>query len=126
MPQRRTTYHSKSLYMIVKKTCKNKFTAFMTTANRYSHASPDIMGALTESRRSRFLQVAWMKRSRSKRFACRLRSLSGKFESNHTELERCEASLMLKDSKTFDKYCNYGARKMDSFGASRQSIDSQR
>lgn len=30
----RDTYHSKSEYMIVKKTCKNRFTALMTTANR--------------------------------------------------------------------------------------------
>lgn len=37
------TYHSKSLYMIVKKTCKNRFTAFISTANRNSHASPDIL-----------------------------------------------------------------------------------
>src|SRR6266480_519543 len=37
------TYHSKSLYMIVKKTCKKRLTAFMRTANRYSHASPDII-----------------------------------------------------------------------------------
>lgn len=29
--------------MIVKKTCKNKLTAFINTAKRYSHASPDIM-----------------------------------------------------------------------------------
>ncbi len=37
------TNHSRSLYMIVKKTCKNKLTAFIRTASRYSHASPDIM-----------------------------------------------------------------------------------
>ena len=37
------THHSKSLYMIVKKTWRNKLTAFMRTASRYSHASPDIM-----------------------------------------------------------------------------------
>ena len=37
------TYHSRSLYMIVKKTCRNRFTAFINTANRYSHASPDIV-----------------------------------------------------------------------------------
>ena len=42
--QKRTpTYHSKSLYIIVKKTCKKRLTAFMSTARRYSHASPDIM-----------------------------------------------------------------------------------
>lgn len=40
---RTSTYHSKSLYMIVKKTCRNRFTALMSTARRYSHASPDIM-----------------------------------------------------------------------------------
>ena len=39
----RLAYHSKSLYMIVKKTCKNRFTALINTANRYSHASPDII-----------------------------------------------------------------------------------
>ena len=38
-----STYHSKSLYMIVKKTCRKRLTAFMSTAKRYSHASPDIM-----------------------------------------------------------------------------------
>jgi hypothetical protein len=43
------THHSKSLYMIVKKTCKNKFTALISTANRYSHASPDIMVGERES-----------------------------------------------------------------------------
>ena len=37
------SYHSKSLYMIVKKTCRNKLTAFISTASRYSHASPDII-----------------------------------------------------------------------------------
>jgi hypothetical protein len=40
------THHSRSLYMIVKKTCRNKLTAFMSTANRYSHASPVIVGVL--------------------------------------------------------------------------------
>lgn len=40
------TYHSRSLYMIVKKTCRNKLTAFISTANRYSHASPDIIFAI--------------------------------------------------------------------------------
>lgn len=44
LPESRTrTYHSKSLYMIVKKTCRKRFTALMSTARRYSHASPDIM-----------------------------------------------------------------------------------
>lgn len=37
-------YHSKSLYMIVKKTWRKRLTAFMSTANRYSHASPDMTG----------------------------------------------------------------------------------
>ena len=41
--EKRQTHHSRSLYMIVKKTCKNRLTALMSTANRYSHASPDIM-----------------------------------------------------------------------------------
>ena len=40
------TYHSKSLYMIVKNTCRNRFTAFINTANRYNHASPDILTAV--------------------------------------------------------------------------------
>jgi hypothetical protein len=39
-------YHSKSEYIIVKKTCKNKLTALINTAKRYSHASPDIMTAI--------------------------------------------------------------------------------
>ena len=43
MQKRDPTYHSKSLYMIVKKTCKKRLTAFISTARRYSHASPDIM-----------------------------------------------------------------------------------
>jgi hypothetical protein len=38
------TYHSRSLYMMVKKTCRNRLTAFISTASRYSHASPDIIG----------------------------------------------------------------------------------
>jgi hypothetical protein len=37
------TYHSRSLYMIVKNTCKNKLTAFMTTASKNSHPSPVIL-----------------------------------------------------------------------------------
>lgn len=37
------TYHSRSLYMIVKKTCRNRLTAFISTANRYNHASPVIL-----------------------------------------------------------------------------------
>ena len=36
-------YHSRSLYMIVKKTWRKRLTALMSTAMRYSHASPDIM-----------------------------------------------------------------------------------
>lgn len=31
--------------MIVKKTCRNRFTAFISTARRYNHASPDIIWA---------------------------------------------------------------------------------
>lgn len=38
-----TTYHSRSLYIIVKKTCRNRLTAFINTAKRNSQASPDIM-----------------------------------------------------------------------------------
>jgi hypothetical protein len=41
--KRNETHHSRSLYIIVKKTCKNRLTALIRTANRYSHASPDIM-----------------------------------------------------------------------------------
>jgi hypothetical protein len=41
----RTTYHSRSLYMIVKNTWRKRLTALINTDNRYSHASPDIMGA---------------------------------------------------------------------------------
>ena len=37
------TYHSRSLYMMVKKTWRNRFTALINTANRYNHASPDIL-----------------------------------------------------------------------------------
>ena len=33
---------SKSLYMMVKKTCMNKLTAFTITLNRYIHASPSV------------------------------------------------------------------------------------
>ena len=39
-------YHSKSLYMMVKKTCRNRLTAFMSTAKRYNHASPDMLAVL--------------------------------------------------------------------------------
>ena len=37
------THHSRSLYMMVKKTCRNRLTAFINTARRYSHASPVIV-----------------------------------------------------------------------------------
>ena len=37
------TYHSKSLYIMVKKTCRKRLTALISTASRYSHASPDII-----------------------------------------------------------------------------------
>jgi hypothetical protein len=37
------THHSRSLYMIVKKTWRNRLTAFISTANRYNHASPVIV-----------------------------------------------------------------------------------
>jgi hypothetical protein len=40
------TYHSRSLYMIVKKTCRKRLTAFINTASRYSHASPVIVRGL--------------------------------------------------------------------------------
>lgn len=42
----RATYHSKSLYMIVKKTCKNRLTALTNTDSKNSHASPDIILAV--------------------------------------------------------------------------------
>jgi hypothetical protein len=32
--------------MMVKKTCRNRLTAFINTANKYNHASPDIVIAL--------------------------------------------------------------------------------
>lgn len=44
------TDHSKSLYMIVKKTWRNRLTAFISTANRYNHASPDIVRAVCAAR----------------------------------------------------------------------------
>lgn len=37
------TYHSKSLYMMVKKTWRNRLTALINTAKRYNQASPDIL-----------------------------------------------------------------------------------
>jgi hypothetical protein len=40
---RNIAYHSRSLYMMVKKTCRKRLTAFMRTASRYNHASPDIL-----------------------------------------------------------------------------------
>lgn len=46
-----STYHSRSLYMMVKKTWRNRLTAFMSTAKRYNHASPDmVIGLLTADR----------------------------------------------------------------------------
>jgi hypothetical protein len=39
------THHSRSLYIIVKNTWRNRLTALINTDSRYSHASPDIMGA---------------------------------------------------------------------------------
>jgi hypothetical protein len=39
------THHSKSLYIIVKNTCRNRLTAFINTASRYNHASPVIVRA---------------------------------------------------------------------------------
>lgn len=36
-------HHSRSLYMMVKKTWRNRLTAFINTANKYSHASPVIV-----------------------------------------------------------------------------------
>ena len=44
--KRGLAYHSKSLYMMVKKTWRNRLTAFMSTAKRYNHASPDILAVL--------------------------------------------------------------------------------
>ena len=35
--------------MIVKKTCKKRLTAFISTARRYSHASPDIIWTVSIS-----------------------------------------------------------------------------
>ena len=40
------THHSRSLYMMVKKTWRKRLTALMRTASRYSHASPDIIADL--------------------------------------------------------------------------------
>ena len=44
-------YHSRSLYMIVKKTWRNRLTAFITTAKRYNHASPDMLATDEASER---------------------------------------------------------------------------
>lgn len=43
------TYHSKSLYIIVKKTCKKRLTALINTANRYNQASPDMVVKISNS-----------------------------------------------------------------------------
>ena len=39
------THHSKSLYIMVKNTWRKRLTAFIRTANRYNHASPDMLRA---------------------------------------------------------------------------------
>ena len=36
--------------MIVKKTCRKRLTAFMRTASRYNHASPDILKVFEAAR----------------------------------------------------------------------------
>jgi len=41
--EQRCTHHSRSLYIMVKKTCRNRLTALINTARRYNHASPVIM-----------------------------------------------------------------------------------
>lgn len=54
----RRTYHSKSLYMMVKKTCRNRLTALISTDNRYNQASPDIIFAVfVQGRRNSSLGV---------------------------------------------------------------------
>lgn len=40
------TYHSRSLYMMVKKTWRKRLTALINTARRNSHASPDIISTV--------------------------------------------------------------------------------
>jgi hypothetical protein len=40
------TYHSRSLYIMVKKTWRNRLTALINTARRNSQASPDIMAKI--------------------------------------------------------------------------------
>jgi hypothetical protein len=59
--------------MIVKKTCKNRLTAFIKTAKRYSHASPDIVTGMTkkhaarqEERRGRQIR-GWRRRVHAKK-----------------------------------------------------------
>lgn len=44
-------HHSRSLYMIVKKTCRKRLTAFTRTDRRYNHASPDIISSVVWGRR---------------------------------------------------------------------------
>lgn len=44
----RKTYHSRSLYMMVKKTCRNRLTAFTNTDSKNNQASPDIMIAVCD------------------------------------------------------------------------------
>jgi hypothetical protein len=41
--RKKVLYHSRSLYMMVKKTWRKRLTAFISTAKRYNHASPDIL-----------------------------------------------------------------------------------
>jgi hypothetical protein len=58
----RFSYHSRSLYIIVKKTCRNRLTALSRTASRYNHASPDMFEApvvaeYTKVRLSRFRKI---------------------------------------------------------------------
>lgn len=55
IPCQENAYHSKSLYMMVKNTCRNRLTAFMMTAKRYNHASPDILAALEVEETEEFL-----------------------------------------------------------------------
>lgn len=48
------TYHSKSLYIMVKKTCRKRLTALINTASRYSQASPDIISTQGAESKIRF------------------------------------------------------------------------
>lgn len=41
--RRGEAYHSRSLYIMVKNTWRKRLTAFINTAKRYNHASPDIL-----------------------------------------------------------------------------------